>query len=122
VLDTKAHPDAMMADYLFEGHTPDGIKVLGTFSIMAPPKLPTPETGTPVGDPLLTQKILRAREKLGKPFVNDEDLRQLELAGVFADLQAAPDDPEAAAPAAPAAPSPAVLEAARAAKRRPLIR
>jgi hypothetical protein len=114
--DPKAHPGTMTADYLFEGQTADGVKAMGMFSIMLPPATPTPERGTRVGDPLLTQKILRAREQLGKPFVNDEDLRQLELAGVFADLKAPAADPTA--PGRDGTPSPAVLEAALAAKRR----
>lgn len=115
-LDSKAHPDVIMVDYSFEGHTADGVKAQGTFSIMVPPALPTPQTGARVMDGLLTQKILRARERLGKPFVNDEDLRQLERAGAFEDLKAPTDVPSAPV-AEDGAPSPSVLEAATAAKR-----
>ena len=118
-LDTKAHPDVVMVDYVFEGRTADGIKAEGAFSIMVPPALPTPETSPRVMDSVLTQKILIARERLGKPFVNDEDLRQLEQAGAFADLKApaAPSAPVAEEGAPEPEPPPAVLEAAMAAKR-----
>jgi len=115
-LDTKARPDVLMVDYFFEGHTTDGVKASGTFSIMVPPPRPTPDTGARVVDELLTRKILRARERLGRPFVNDEDLRQLERAGVFADLGAPPAEPPPAV-VEEVAPPAAASEAARAAKR-----
>ncbi|HEY5419679.1 MAG TPA: PKD domain-containing protein [Marmoricola sp.] len=85
-LDTTRHPDAIMVDYDLDGHTADGTPARGHVSIMRPPVPPTPETGQRVADPQLTRRILRARERLGKPFVNDQDLIDLERQGAFADL------------------------------------
>jgi hypothetical protein len=94
-LDTRAHAGAIMVDYDLEGHTAEGIRAVAHFSVMRPPATPTAESGDEVVDPLLKQKILRARERLGKPFVNDEDLLQLERDGAFADLKAAAGTSEA---------------------------
>lgn len=114
--DTTSNKRARMVNYAFEGHTTDGTPAIANFSLMVPPPAPTPESGARISDALLQQKILRARERLGKPFVNDEDLRQLERDGAFADLTVAAATGE---PAAPAELPPAVVEAAIAAKRRP---
>jgi hypothetical protein len=112
--DPAAHPGTRMVDYVFEGHTADGIPAIASFSVMVPPPSPTPDTGTPITDPLLSQKIMRARERLGRPFVNDEDLMQLEQEGAFADLKSAAS-PSGEAPPAGAL-TPAQLKAALAAK------
>jgi hypothetical protein len=92
-LDTGAHPAATMVDYDFDGHMADGTPAIAHFSIMRPPAAPTPENGARVTDPLLTQKILRARARLGKAFVNDLDLARLEREGAFADLRVATTEP-----------------------------
>ena len=86
VLDTVRHPDTVMIDYDVEGHTADGVPARGHVSVMRPPATPTPDNGQRVTDPQLTRRILRARERLGKAFVNDQDLIDLERQGAFADL------------------------------------
>jgi hypothetical protein len=62
---------------------------------------------------------MRARDRLGKQFVNDEDLRQLEIDGAFDDLKPparlAMSEDEAKAARTP---TPAQLQAAVAAKTR----
>jgi len=95
-LDPAEHLGTRMLNYTFKGYTFDGIPAVANFSIMVPPAPPTRETGTPVTDRLLTQKILRARERLGKQFVNDEDLIKLEHEGAFDDFKAAPSPSGAA--------------------------
>jgi hypothetical protein len=115
--DPAAHPGARMVDYAFEGQTADGIPVIAGFSLMVPPPAPTQESGAQVVDAQLRQKVLRARERLGKPFVNDEDLTQLEREGAFADLQPSPATATVDQAPAVAKPSPRQLEAAIAAKR-----
>ncbi len=103
--DPAAHAGVRMVDYLFEGHTADGVRAIANFSVMVPPALPTPDVGTPIADSQLTQKIMRARERLGKAFVNDEDLTQLEHDGAFADLK------PAASPSGQAQPAPVLTPA-----------
>jgi len=57
----------------------------------------------PVIDPLLKQKIILARQLLGKDFVTDEDIWQLDREGAFANLKVSPEQAAAAAAAAKAA-------------------
>ena len=86
VLDTGRHPNKVMIDYDVEGHTADGVPARGHVSVMRPPATPTPDNGDRITDPQLTRRILRARERLGRPFVNHQDLIDLERQGAFADL------------------------------------
>jgi hypothetical protein len=119
-LDTALKPDIHVIEYLFEGKTQDGIPAMADFSIMRPPALPTPETGAPVRDPLLTRKIMRARERLHKEYVNDEDLVELDRQGAFADLeqQAPAEEGEREKPDGHA-PTREAMREAEAIKRRP---
>jgi hypothetical protein len=90
-----------------EGKSDDDHPAMGAFSVMRPPDRPTPENSTPVVDPLLKAKIVRARELLRQEFVNDEDLIRLGEQGAFDDLvkEAASRPPPAeAAPMPPAPP------------------
>jgi hypothetical protein len=112
--DPAAHAGTRMVDYVFEGHTADGVRAIATFSVMVPPPPPTPDTGSRISDPLLTQKIMRARERLGKAFVNDEDLTQLEHDGAFDDLKPVASPSDQAQPAG--ALTPEQLKAGLAAK------
>ena len=57
-------------------------------------------------DPLMKQKILLARQMLGKDTVDDEDLWSLERQGAFSDLKVSPADSAAAAAAAANRPAP----------------
>jgi hypothetical protein len=74
------------AEYTLEGTVPDGYVAGGAFAIMRPPDKPTKENNTPVVDPLLKAKILRARELLKQEFVTDDDLFRLEAQGKFDDI------------------------------------
>jgi hypothetical protein len=60
--------------------------VLGSFSVLRPPPRPSADTSTPVIDSRLVAKIQRARERLGKDVVSEEDLARLERQGEFRDL------------------------------------
>jgi hypothetical protein len=81
--------------------------VSGNFALMRPPPRPTPQGHTPVIDPVLKAKILRARELLNKQFVTDEDIWRLEREGLMTDLEIEPaDPPRAPAPPRPPAPAP----------------
>lgn len=104
--DTHQERDVYGIEYYVEGVTDDGWPASGNFAIMQPPRPPTPENHTPVIDPVLEAKILRARELLGKPYVTDEDIWRLEREGLMTDLQIEPaDPPRVPPPARPRAPS-----------------
>jgi hypothetical protein len=104
-VDAKLELDAAAGifshEITLEGRTTDGLPAMGAFSIMRPPDRPTRENSTPVVDPLLKAKILRARERLHQEFVNDEDLIRLGEQGAFDDLVK-----EAAARPPPTEPAP----------------
>ena len=84
-LDANQQPDVRSIDYLLDGVSSEGYPVKSVFSVMKP-SLPTAENHTPVDDPALKAKILRARELLGRAYVTTEDLWKLEREGAFADL------------------------------------
>jgi len=96
-LDLTAEPDVFSIDYLLDGESAEGYPVESTFSVMRPP-VPTAEDHVAVEDPALVEKILRARELLGKELVTDEDLRELQRRGAFDGFKPATDDPEAKLP------------------------
>jgi hypothetical protein len=85
VLDTRSEPDVYSVEYLIEGVTEDGWPARGNFAVMRPPSPPTRENHTPVNDPALKSRIVRARELLNKAYVTDEDLWRLERAGQLSD-------------------------------------
>jgi hypothetical protein len=100
-LDTAAEPDTFSVTYLLRGTSAEGYPAAGSFSVMQPPPRPTADSGAAmVADPVLTQKILLARQLLGRDTVTDEDLWRLEHEGKFADLKVAPRDLAAARAAA----------------------
>lgn len=104
--DSRKEPDLLAVHYELSGESEDGLPVRGTFSLMRPTPEPTPESGTPVLDPVLMAKIRRAQQLLGQRFVTDEDLFSLERAGKFADLRVEARPREAGAElGAPPAPS-----------------
>jgi len=84
-LDPEAEPDLLAVTYYLKGKSAEGRPAIGSFSVLRPPPKPSPENSTPVSDPQLVAKILRAREKLGKDVVSDEDLAHLERQGEFQD-------------------------------------
>jgi PKD domain len=73
--------------YRVVGVTRSGMPVIGSFSLMRPPPMPTRERHMPVEDPVMQEKIARAMQLTGKPFVTADDMQRLELAGKFADLR-----------------------------------
>jgi hypothetical protein len=100
-LDLPRDKDVFSVDYLLEGKTAAGQPVKGTFSVMAPP-VPTRATHIPVTDPGLHQRILRARQILGKELVTDEDFAELHRRGYDGFKPTAEDDrPKHAPPAYP---------------------
>jgi hypothetical protein len=93
-------------EYHVEGTTDDDWPARGNFAIMRPAKPPTPADHTPVTDPVLKAKILRARELLGKQYVTDEDIWRLGREGLMNDLKIEPNTgPPPAPPPRPPAPS-----------------
>jgi hypothetical protein len=109
-LDTQEEREVFAVTYMIEGVTEDGMKARGSFSLMRPPPRPTREASTPVHDPLLQAKILRARELLHQEFVTDEDIWRLEREGKLADLKVgpAPAEPAQGAPMPHKKPPPGV--------------
>jgi len=91
--DTLADTEVYQLTYTLEGKTPEGYRVYGRFSVMKPPPKPTKASNVPVYDNVLQAKILAARRLLGKEFVTDEDLWQLEREGKFKDLDVGPAIP-----------------------------
>ncbi len=90
-LDATANPDVRSIDYLLDGVSSEGHPVKSVFSVMKP-SLPTADNHTPVDDPSLKAKVLRARELLGKAYVTSEDLWKLEREGAFDDLEGAGEE------------------------------
>jgi hypothetical protein len=88
--DTAAEPDIFSVTYLLDGKTPEGWPVRGGFSVMRPPPKPTKSANNPVLDPVLRAKILAARKILGKEYVTDEDIFQLDREGKLAGLEIDP--------------------------------
>jgi hypothetical protein len=109
-LDAAEDREVYGFEYHVEGVTDDGWPVSGNFAIMRPPPPPTPERHTPVLDPVLRAKILRARELLARQFVTDEDIWRLEREGLMTDLviepAAPPREPPPRRPPAPPPPPP----------------
>ena len=116
VLDTIADPGVFSITYRLAGHSREGLPVAGSFSVMRPPRRPTPDDARPVSDPVLTAKILAARAILGKDVVDDEEIWELDRQGAFARLavpaapvaSAAPRVPQTAAVTAVAPPPPSM--------------
>jgi hypothetical protein len=89
-VDGKVELDAAAGVFSYElaieGKSQDGHPAMGAFSLMRPPDRPTRDNSTPVVDPLLKAKIVRARELLHQDYVTDEDLIRLSEEGAFDDL------------------------------------
>ncbi len=100
VLDPATEDEVFSKTWDLSGTSAEGYPVLGSFSVMIPPPHPGPDAGSTVFDPLLKQKIILAREILGKDVVDDEDLWRLEREGMFANLKVSPAEAAAAASAA----------------------
>jgi hypothetical protein len=105
-LDVAAEPETFAKTYAILGTSSEGFPASGSFSVMKPPLKPSADAGTTVIDPLMKQKILLARQMLGKDTVDDEDLWSLERQGAFSDLKVSPADSAAAAAAAANRPAP----------------
>jgi hypothetical protein len=97
-LNAVDEPEVFSVTYRVSGTSAEGLPVSGSFSVMKPPPNPTREKSIAVVDPVLKAKIMAARSMLGKAFVSDEDIWQLERAGKFADLKVQDTPPPAAAP------------------------
>jgi hypothetical protein len=97
-------PEVFSVTYRLSGKSAEGLPVSGSFSVMKPPPMPTREKSVAVVDPVLKAKILAARSILGKSFVSDEDIWELERAGKFANLQVPDKASSAPAPSGQAAP------------------
>ena len=102
-LDPASEEEVFSKTWALTGTSAEGYPVVGSFSVMLPPPKPSADAGDTVFDPLLKQKIMLAREMLGKDVVNDEDLWRLEREGAFANLKVSPAEAAAAASAAIAA-------------------
>jgi len=88
-LDTTADPDVVSSNYYIKGTSAEGLPVLGSFSVMRPPAVPNRDNSQVVTDPLLSAKIRRARELLGRDTVSDEDIFTLQRAGKLDDVAVA---------------------------------
>jgi len=110
-LDPESEPEVFSKTWVLQGKSAEGYPAAGSFSVMLPPHNPTRDASVPVLDPLLKKKIMLARQLLGKPFVNDEDLWALERQGAFADLTVSPAETAAAQAAQAAANQAANAEA-----------
>ena len=86
MLDTETDPDVISCNYYLAGESAEGLPVVGSFSVMRPPPTPSRENSRVVTDPVLSAKIQRARELLGRDVVSDEDLFALERDGKLDDL------------------------------------
>ncbi len=103
VLDPQTEDEVFSKTWDLKGVSAEGFPAVGSFSVMVPPPRPGPDAGSTIFDPLLKQKIILAREMLGKDVVDDEDLWRLEREGAFANLKVTPAEAAAAASAAVAA-------------------
>jgi hypothetical protein len=103
VLDPESEEEVFSKMWVLRGTSAEGFPATGTFSVLLPPPNPTADASAPVIDPLLKQKIILARQLLGKDFVTDEDIWQLDREGAFANLKVSPEQAAAAAAAAKAA-------------------
>jgi hypothetical protein len=103
VLDPQAEDEVFAKTWDLKGVSAEGYPAMGSFSVMVPPPKPGPDAGTTIFDPLMKQKIMLAREMLGKDVVDDEDLWRLDREGAFANLKVSPADVAAANSAAIAA-------------------
>jgi hypothetical protein len=104
VLDPAYEPEVFSVTYRLAGVSEEGFPANGSFTVMTPPPVPRRDDSVPVRDPVLKARILAARQLLGKEYVDDEDLWQLERAGKFADLQVPPADPVPSEPTPPPPP------------------
>jgi hypothetical protein len=102
-LDPESEEEIFSKTWALNGTSAEGYPAMGTFSVMLPPPKPSADAGDTVFDPLLKQKIILAREMLGKDVVTDEDLWRLDREGAFANLKVSPAEAAAAASAAIAA-------------------
>jgi hypothetical protein len=95
-LDPESDVEVFSKTWNLEGKSEEGYPAYGAFSVMLPVPKPTPDASTPVADPMLTKKIILARQLLGKDVVTDEDLWSLERQGAFASLTVSPEEAAAA--------------------------
>ena len=102
-LDPASEEEVFSKTWALTGTSAEGYPAVGSFSVMLPPPKPGADAGDTVFDPLLKQKIMLAREMLGKDVVDDEDLWRLDREGAFANLKVSPAEAAAAASAAIAA-------------------
>ena len=103
VLDPSSEEEVFAKTWALNGTSAEGYPAMGSFSVMVPPPKPSADAGNTVFDPLLKQKIMLARQMLGKDVVDDEDLWRLDREGAFANLKVTPQESAAAASAAIAA-------------------
>jgi hypothetical protein len=102
-LDPRSEEEVFSKTWAINGTSAEGYPAMGSFSVMVPPPKPSADAGDTIFDPLLKQKIMLARQMLGKDVVDDEDLWRLEREGAFSNLKVTPQESAAAASAAIAA-------------------
>jgi hypothetical protein len=93
ILEVDKHPGVGFITYQLHGIAAGGQQAMGAFSIMRPPDAPTREKNIPVNDPMMAAKIKRAMELLGKQYVTDEDIWELERQGKLEGLTPIPVEP-----------------------------
>jgi hypothetical protein len=85
-IDTTREPDVTLRSYKLEGHSQEGLYVDTVISILPPPPVPTAENSVLIDDPAKKARVERALAMLGRQYVTDDELRDLEQQGVFKDL------------------------------------
>jgi hypothetical protein len=101
VLDPIAEPGVFSMTYVLSGRSSSDQQVMGSFSVMRPPPLPTAENSKIVSDSMFKAKILATREILGKSVVSDEDIARLDREGRFANLPPVAGDAPTMEPTVP---------------------
>ncbi|MGC4069438.1 MAG: hypothetical protein QM784_33260 [Polyangiaceae bacterium] len=98
-LDTEAEPDTFGLNYVVTGRA-GALAARGGFSLLRPPAAPTRESHVPVYERAFKARIIHARKVLGREYVTDEDLEDLERRGAFRDPEFT-ETPEEGARTAP---------------------
>ena len=86
--DAQRYPGVVALLYKLEGTSTDGRPALGEAAVMRPPPVPTRENSTPVNSRRVAAQIRRAMRILGKSSVSQEELWELERAGMLGGSQA----------------------------------
>jgi hypothetical protein len=85
--DTSSNPSWQMRRWDLEGTAADGDKVVGSFTLMNPPKKLDRDKSPKITDPVMKERIMAAMKILGKDHVSEEDLLALEEQGKIPKLK-----------------------------------